>query len=136
MKKNMIYIFITLFVMGITGGCSKESETLEEKLIAQEWSVTYSDGSSSTMTFYENHTAIAEAVLIKESYEWSVNEDEMKIVVIWKSYSTTCTMTFDIEDDGAGYVFTLSDFISDPNSAYYNSTYTEMYDTVKLTPSK
>lgn len=132
MNKNMIYIFIALFVMGMIGGCSKTAETLEEKLIAQEWSTLTEDGTVVDMVFYKNHTAVAGSGILSKAYEWSIENNQ--ITLAYTSYDTVYTLLFDIEDDGAdGYIFNIVECQSAPNSDRDNSENMERYKTVKLT---
>lgn len=130
--KRVIYC-ILIFTIIIISGCSKK-ETIEEKLIAQNWSATFSDGSA-TMKFYKNGTAIAETPLFEVSYEWSL--EESLLTMITNSGTSICTMIFTIEDDeNEGYICTLNEITSDPNIAYDNQSYSKTYSTMKLTPKK
>lgn len=122
MNKNMIYIFIALFVMGMIGGCSKTAETLEEKLIAQEWAVVTASGDYGTMNFYDNNTASFKGDLISNGYEWSIENGQLTLV-----YDNN-TFIYDVEeDDSNGYIFSLVD-------GDYLPIYTS-YGELKLTPT-
>lgn len=135
MKKILFVALVLIVLVGSLSGCKSKAETLEENLLSQDWAMVLADGSSATLTFYENHTAIANAKLVSVSYEWSL--DDTQLTMIYKSYSTTCTLLFDIaSDDESGYICTLLETSADETPAYYNAQNEEMYSTMKLTPNK
>jgi len=122
MKKNIIFVLMMLFMIAAIGGCKSKSETLEEKLIDQEWSVVAASGDSGIMKFYKNNTAVFEGNLIRNGYEWSIEEEQLTLI-----YGDD-TFIFDVtEDNSDGYTFSLI-------GGDYSSVYTS-YDELKLTPA-
>jgi len=130
MKKFVLAGLLLLLLGGILSGCKSEAETLEENLTSQKWAMVLADGSSATMTFYENNTAIANFSIVDGTYEWYVEENQIHMSYTLSSSSITNAMIFDVEEDNSnGYILTLVD-------GDYTSSAKEIYNTVKLTPEK
>jgi len=119
MKTQKYTAFIALFlIIVMLAGCKSKSETLEENLIGNTWTLINDSSESGDMTFYKDGSAVCDWGLLKQSYEWKIEGEELTLI-----YEED-VFIYEVNSNDEGYIFTL---IGGDHSAVYTS-----YDEIKL----
>lgn len=135
-KCSLFLVFSSLFFIFSSCGAPAPAKTLREKLIDSQWSISLSDGTASTMTFYENNTVVEnEGSIFAFSFDWIIEKkgEEEELVLIYTPKSTTVTMRFSVDEETSGFTFTMTSIETNPGVAYYETEYANLYSKIKLT---